>query len=459
MPRIAILGGSFDPPGRNHRELAERLSATFDRVIVVPTGVRSEELAAADTLPVYRAAMADISFRGLPKVSVDLDALENETWTQPRDLEARWSHEGEVWFVVPLELVHGGPQSRIAEYWEGAAEMWQQSRFLVLRQPNEPLGDDLPIHHELLPVQPFLPAVAIRGRIYNHEPIDQWVLPEVAAYIERHGLYRGVATTRHSTFRVTRPRFRLYYDDSNDGSRAVADTLRPYESPDPELIVVIGGDGTMLRAIRQLWRERLPFYGVNTGHLGFLLNDSQVFGDGQIGFWDRELRLYQLPLLWAEAETLHGERRTGYAFNEVWVERSSGQTAWVHLSVNGVEQIAKIVCDGVLVSTAAGSTSYARAMGAPPVPFTTPVLMIAGSNVLTPMYWRPAVVPITSEVTMTTLDPAKRPLNGYMDGVPLGEIVSMRTRASNTAAVELAFQPEHDPATKLARLQFSMNGG
>ena len=337
--------------------------------------------------------------------------------------------------------------------------MWQMSRFLILQQPNEPLDDDLPAHYELLEVKPFLPAAAIRLHVYHHESIAEWVLPEINAYIERHGLYRGVAPCGNCAFRLVRPRFRLYFDPDNELSRRVAESLREYESPDPELIVAIGGDGTMLRAIRQLWRERLPFYGVNTGHLGFLLNDSKVVDDGRIGFWDKELQLYQLPLLWTEVQSLDGKHRTGYAFNEVWVERASGQTAWVKLSVNNRERIPKIVCDGVLVSTAAGSTSYARAMGAAPVPFTTPVLIVAGSNVLTPMNWRPAVVPITSEVEMSTLEPVKRPLNGYMDGVSLGLISSMAARTSRIAAVELAFQPEHDPSNKLTRLQFNMNGG
>src|SRR5579862_6363838 len=101
MPRIAILGGSFDPPGRHHRELAERLSEHFDLVVVVPTGLRVDRLDAADTAPIYRAALADISFRGLPKVRVELSDLENQDWTQPWVLEEQWSKEGEVWFVVP----------------------------------------------------------------------------------------------------------------------------------------------------------------------------------------------------------------------------------------------------------------------------------------------------------------------------------------------------------------------
>ena len=147
-------------------------------------------------------------------------------------------------------------------------------------KPNEPLGDDLPKHHELVEVKPFLPAASLRSAVFNLEPIGDWVLPEVAAYINRHGLYRGVTPSHHSLFRVRQPRFRLFYDESRPESQQIADRLRDFESPNPELIVAIGGDGTMLRAIRQMWRERLPFFGVNTGHLGFLLNDRQLFNDG-----------------------------------------------------------------------------------------------------------------------------------------------------------------------------------
>ena len=302
----------------------------------------------------------------------------------------------------------------------------------------------------MLPVEPFLPAAAIRGRVYHQEDVREWVPDEVLRYIDRHALYRGTRPLKDTAYRVGRPRFRLFHDPENPDSRRLARDLPAFESDDPEMIVVLGGDGTMLRAIRQHWRERLPFYGLNTGHLGFLLNDRQI------RFWERDLSLYQLPLLHAEAETVDGQTRTGLAFNEVWVERVSGQTAWIRLSVNGRVRIEKLAGDGVLVSTAAGSTSYARAMGATPLPFPTPVLTIAGSNVLSPMGWRPAVLPLTSEIEMTTLDPVKRPLQGYMDGVPFGQVSSVRVRVSRTAAVELAFQPEHDPVAKLAKLQFPL---
>jgi NAD+ kinase len=451
VPRIALVGGSFDPPGRHHRRLAERLLTTFDRVAVVPYGFRPDGRG-SDTPSVHRAAMCDMTFRGLPRVEVDLSDLEAQTCSPPHLLEQRYAAAGEAWHVVPAELVRGGPEAPVRRYWERGDALWQSGRFVVLRQPNEPLGEELPPHHEVLPTEPFLPAAAIRGRVYHQEDVSDWVEPEVLRYMARHALYRGTPALTESAYRVGRPRFRLYHDPDNPDSRRLVRDLPSFESDDPEMIVVLGGDGTMLRAIRQHWRERLPFYGLNTGHLGFLLNDRQV------RFWERDLTLYQLPLLHAEAETLDGQTRTGLAFNEVWVERVTGQTAWVRLTVNGRVRIEKLVCDGVLVSTSAGSTSYARAMGATPLPFPTPVLTIAGSNVLSPMGWRPAVLPLTTEVEMTTLAPGKRPLRGYMDGVSLGEVSAVRVRVSRTAAVELAFQPEHDPVAKLAKLQFPLEG-
>ena len=142
------------------------------------------------------------------------------------------------------------------------------------------------------------------------------------------------------------------------------------------------------------------------------------------------------------------------AFNDAWVERATGQTAWLKLLVNDVERIGKLVADGVLISTAAGSTSYARAMGATTLPLYTSALLLVGSNVLDPPQWRPVVLPADSRIEVRTHDPVKRPLNAFIDGTPQGNVKAIHARVSNIAAVELAFLPDHDPSLKLAKLQF-----
>lgn len=255
------------------------------------------------------------------------------------------------------------------------------------------------------------------------------------------------------TVRLPHRRVRVFSDPGKSEARQLADRLRPFVAEPAEAIVVIGGDGTMLRAIRQHWQDRLPFFGLNTGHLGFLLNDPT---DEQ--FWDRDLRKYTLPLLDVETVCPHDRRRQEVAFNDCWVERETGQTAWIEVGVNGAVRMAKVVADGMLVATAAGSTSYARAMGATPLPFNADLLTLAGSNVLIPAFWRPAVLPLGTAIRLRNLDPAKRPLRGFIDGIAQGAVTEMTATVSTTAAVELLFAPEYDPVAKLAVTQFPQLG-
>jgi hypothetical protein len=92
------------------------------------------------------------------------------------------------------------------------------------------------------------------------------------------------------------------------------------------------------------------------------------------------------------------------------------------------------------------------------LPFNVPLLTLAGSNVLKPEFWQPAVLTRDSVVTVRNFDRKKRPLRGFLDGVPCGAVVEMTVRVSNTAAVELLFTREHDPVAKLALLQFPQPG-
>ena len=255
-------------------------------------------------------------------------------------------------------------------------------------------------------------------------------------------------------YRLPAARARLYFDPDRPDSARTAAALAQYDHPDPAVILVVGGDGTMLRAIRQHWADRLPFYGLNTGHVGFLLNDP----DGH-HFWHADLRRYKLPLLDVTAVAADGSHRQEVGFNDCWLERDGGQTSWIEVTVNGAVRLSRLVADGLLIATAAGSTGYARAMGAVPLPFNVALLTLAGSNVFSPRDWRPAVLGTDSVVTLRNLDPGKRPLRGFVDGVPLGPVDSLTVRVSPTACAELLFTGEHDPVAKLAGLQFPQLDG
>jgi NAD+ kinase len=114
-----------------------------------------------------------------------------------------------------------------------------------------------------------------------------------------------------------------------------------------------------------------------------------------------------------------------------------------------------------LVATPVGSSSYARAMGATPVPLTAPVLTLAGSNVFRPRFWRPITLPEGSTVTISSLMPNnkpgyndKRPIRGFVDGREIGVVKWMRVRVSTVAAVELAFTPAFNLASRVLQSMF-----
>jgi len=452
MKTIAVYAGSFDPPGMHPRQIASLLAEHFDEVVIFPSGPRPDR-PAADSLPIHRAVMADLNFVGLPRVRVELSDLEQNCFTANHDFERLFGQpDAQIWHVVPTSVVCGGAkqQSRIIRDWQHGQQLWASSNFVILQESGEPFEqDECPPNSKVVTIPPHHTSELIRSQLFDGQPAEGLLFPSVADYIRRHGLFRPTPPARECLIKLPEPKFKLVVDDRNREAVQLADQLKSFESDSPNAIVVFGGDGTMLRAIRQHWRLRLPFYGVNTGNLGFLLNDRS-----QQRFWEQSLKLFQLPLLWVETLNSQSERKGALAFNDCWVERETGQTAWIEVSVNGQVRMPRVVSDGMLVSTAAGSTSYARAMGATPLPLNAPLLTLAGSNVLKPEFWHPAVLMQDSQVKMRNLEPERRPLQGFVDGVDFGRVVEMTARVSNIAAVELLFSREFDPVAKLAVLQF-----
>src|SRR3972149_1858278 len=98
--RVAIYGGSFNPPGVHHRAVVEALLDRFDEVRVVPCGPRPDKEVSNDIDPIHRATMLDMTFRGLNRVSVDLFDLEQAVFTRTHELETRYQEAGEIWHAV-----------------------------------------------------------------------------------------------------------------------------------------------------------------------------------------------------------------------------------------------------------------------------------------------------------------------------------------------------------------------
>lgn len=462
MPkRIAIFGGSFNPPGVHHRRLAEKLARRFDEVRVIPCGPRPDKETTNTVPPIFRAALADITFGGIPRVVVDLSDLERDSFTRNCDLQARFEKQGAVWHVVGTDLIEGGRNggSVIQRSWKNGRKLWQTASFAVLTRPGHAFNKaDLPPTHELIEIDSPGSSTEVRARLGRSDCVADLVTPRALDYINRYGLYRAPVPGAWSPGSLAGSYFLLHTDLKNPKAAALAKRLRQPASKkrDPRFILAIGGDGVMLRGIREHWRRRLPFFGINAGHLGFLMNRSSEIARDD--FPPRDVIFRQLPMLYLEFEDEHGNVTTDYGFNDAWIERSTSQSAWLEVTVNGVRRIPKLVSDGALVSTAAGSTAYARSMGASPLLADTPAWLLVGSNVMEPANWKSALLSTDTAIEVRSLDPKKRPITAFVDGIAQGRVVALRARISRAAAVELVFRSNHDMAEKIAAIQFTGNG-
>ncbi|MCE9564249.1 MAG: NAD(+)/NADH kinase [Planctomycetes bacterium] len=453
--KVAVFTGSFDPPTTFHRKVAQLLRERgFDEVILRLTGPRCDRPDAEHAAPIHRSTMADLAFRNLPGVSVDHSDLDDGRSLDDHHFDSLYANRGEVWHVVSADFLTGGRagESLIQTVWPKGSELWKSGRFVALHSPDSPPDTaDLPPVCELVPVrEEHIPTADIRLRVFLGDDPGHAVPEPVAEYIRRYRLFTDATSPRETRLKLSEPRLLIFADEANKRAQAGAARFRHLESDDPNMILVLGGDGTMLAAIRKHWRRRIPFLGLNAGTLGFIMNEALPDD-----LTTTELVVYRMPMLRVETTGMDDKVTRGLAYSDAWVERDSGQAAWLRVDVDGHTQVPKVVGDGLLIATPSGSSAYARAMGATPVPLTAPVLTLAGSNVFRPRFWKPVALPDTAVVRLTNLDATgKRPIRAFIDGHHVGWVKAMEVGVSPVAAVELAFTPQFDLSARLLRSMF-----
>jgi len=457
MARLCLFTGSFNPPGLHHRAAAMELAKTFEAVQVIPCGYRPDK-PNHDAIPtVLRAALTDLGFSRLDRVTVDHFDLERDVATTNVDLDRRFSSQGELWHAVWADKLEGGRkgQSEVQTQWHDGPRAWQTLRFAVLKTPDMALDRaDLPPRHQVVIVPRSGSSREIRFVLFSGQSAQEQLDPRVREFIHRYSLYTLGPPRTKASLDLAGKKLKIVADTWNAAALERQNRLRAIRDDDnPDAVLVLGGDGTMLRAIRENWALRVPFIGLNYGHLGFLMNESaELFGTD-----DRlveKLLVRRLPMLHVTITKRDGSKVEELCFNDAWVERSTGQTAWLTLSLNGEVRLEKVVCDGILVSTAAGSTAYALSMGAPPLLADTPAWLVVGSNVMRPLGWKTAMLPMDAEVKVVNAAPDRRLLNGFVFNNKYEDVLAMEARVSRVASVELAFSEKHDMARKISDLQF-----
>lgn len=217
-------------------------------------------------------------------------------------------------------------------------------------------------------------------------------------------------------------------------------------------IVALGGDGFMLETQHRLLGSNRPVYGMNCGSVGFLMNEYREDGlterlAASIPSVLHPLRMHATTVIGGEAEAL--------AINEVSLLREQRQAAKIRISVDGTVRLPELICDGVLVSTPAGSTAYNLSAHGPIVPLSANLLPLTPISAFRPRRWRGALLPGQSDVLFEVLEPEKRPVAAVADYTEVRDVLTVRVREDRTVSLTLLFDADHSLSERIIAEQFT----
>lgn len=222
---------------------------------------------------------------------------------------------------------------------------------------------------------------------------------------------------------------------------------------DADFVVTIGGDGMVLKtlyAVRDL--GKLVFALRRTESVGFLCNEYKVADLPERLHRAQSIAIYPLRVEWIDTE---GHRAMAFAINEVALLRDSPQSAKLKVSVDGIERLANLSGDGLLVATPTGSSAYNRSAGGPIVPLESNTLVMTAICGFRPRRWNYAVLPQSAVVDIEVLETDKRPVRLEAGPEMVRGVVRTRLWLDCTTAFTLLFDPDQHLSDRLMQEQFT----
>jgi len=209
-----------------------------------------------------------------------------------------------------------------------------------------------------------------------------------------------------------------------------------YRLKNSNVIVVIGGDGFMLETLKKYYKYNKPFYGMNKGTFGFLMNKFKI---KNIKKSILNSKLITIPALEMTSISTKNIKKSAIAINEISLLRQSRQAASLQIQINKKTLIKKLICDGVLVSTPAGSTAYNLSVHGPILSLNSRKLAVTPISSFRPRRWEGKVISESSLVKIKNLNILKRPVSVVADNIEVRNIKSLIIRIKKSIKFKLLY--------------------
>ena len=222
--------------------------------------------------------------------------------------------------------------------------------------------------------------------------------------------------------------------------------LNKYESSKSNVVIVIGGDGFMLKTLKKHKRSEKFFYGINSGNYGFLMNK---FSSKKIINNLLRSNVISISPLEMVVKNSKNQVRKYLAINEVSILRQSRQAASLSIRHGSKQVIKKLVSDGVLVSTPAGSTAYNLSVHGPILSLNSKKLSISPISPFRPRGWKGKVVSHKSKIIIKNLNPKKRPISAVADNIEVRNAKNIIVKTNQNIKFNLMYDKNRSLQKKI----------
>ena len=212
------------------------------------------------------------------------------------------------------------------------------------------------------------------------------------------------------------------------------------------LVIVIGGDGFMLQTLKKNNDKRKLFYGINSGNYGFLMNKFSLKNLVNNLLKAKMISISPLEMI---VKNKKNQKKKYLAINEVSILRQSRQAASLSIKYGAKLLIKKLVADGVLVSTPAGSTAYNLSVHGPILTLNSKKLSISPISPFRPRRWKGKIVSDKSKIDIKNLNTKKRPISAVADNIEVRNAKNITIKTNKKIRFNLLYDPNRSLQNKI----------
>ena len=249
-------------------------------------------------------------------------------------------------------------------------------------------------------------------------------------------------------------KFHFIASENPEAKEALKVLIKRYDQAKLELsdvIIAIGGDGMLLKALRNSIEKNKPVFGLNKGNVGFLMNELSFDNlENRI----QTARKVKMHPLFMSAHKINGNIFTELAVNEVSILRQTHQAAHLKITVDKKERLNELVCDGILVSTPIGSTAYNLSARGPIIPLNANILALTPISSFRPRRWRGALLPQRVKIRIEVLNFDARPVSATADNVEARDIKYIEISTDKTKKLTILHDSDHSLDERIMKEQF-----